>query len=235
MNAQTIVEELRGLGSDSYKKVMFNHGVQEPFFGVKVEELKKIQKRIKRDYQLALDLFETGIYDAMYLAGLIADDLKMTKDDLQRWMEKANCSAVAGITVAWVAAESRHGWEMARKWIDSADEKVAAAGWSTLGSLVGIKDDAELDIPELKRLIERVETTIHAERNRVRYSMNGFLIAVGSYVAPLTEAAKAASARIGTVTVDMGNTACKVPSAVEYIQKVEQRGALGRKRKTAKC
>ena len=34
------------------------------------------QKRIKMDYQLALDLYETGNYDAMYLAGLIADDAR---------------------------------------------------------------------------------------------------------------------------------------------------------------
>lgn len=55
MTAQAILEELKPLGRDSYKKVMLNHGVKEPFFGVKIEELKKIQKRIKRDYQLALD------------------------------------------------------------------------------------------------------------------------------------------------------------------------------------
>ena len=50
--------------------------------------LKKIQKRVKKDYRLALDLYDTGIYDAMYLAGLIADDAKMTKKDLERWVNK---------------------------------------------------------------------------------------------------------------------------------------------------
>ena len=46
--------------------------------------MKKIQKRVKMDYQLALDLYDTGIADAMYLAGLIADDAKMTRKDLQK-------------------------------------------------------------------------------------------------------------------------------------------------------
>jgi hypothetical protein len=32
------------------------HGAQEPCLGVKVEDMKKIQKRVKMDYQLALDL-----------------------------------------------------------------------------------------------------------------------------------------------------------------------------------
>ncbi len=81
MNAAEIVQELKSLGSESIKKVLLKHGIAEPLFGVKVEELKKIQKRIKKDYQLALDLYDTGIYDAMYLAGLIADD---RQDDQER-------------------------------------------------------------------------------------------------------------------------------------------------------
>ena len=74
MTAKEILAELKPLGSKGYKKVMFNHGVKEPCFGVKISELQKIQKRIKKDYQVALDLYDTGNYDAMYLAGLIADD-----------------------------------------------------------------------------------------------------------------------------------------------------------------
>ena len=72
MTAAEIVAELKKLGNESYKKVLIKHGAKEPFYGVKIEDLKKIQKRIKKDYQLALDLYDTGISDAMYLAGLIA-------------------------------------------------------------------------------------------------------------------------------------------------------------------
>ena len=87
MTANEVLDEIQPLGTEGYRKVLRNHGVPEPFFGVKIEDLKKIQKRIKKDYQLALDLYDTGIYDAMYLAGLIADDMKMTKKDLRRWIE----------------------------------------------------------------------------------------------------------------------------------------------------
>ena len=40
---------------------------------------------------------------------------------------------------------------------------------------------------------------------------------------------------IGTVEVDMGDTVCKVPDALEYIAKIEAAGRLGKKRKTAVC
>src|SRR5712672_1778561 len=142
MTAQEILTEIKPLGRDSYRIVLFNHGIPEPCYGVKIEELKKIQKRIKMDYQLALDLYDTGIYDAMYLAGLIADDARMTKKDLRHWLEKANCDLFCNYTVPWVAAESPHGHELALEWIESKKESVAAAGWATLNSLVAIKDDA---------------------------------------------------------------------------------------------
>jgi 3-methyladenine DNA glycosylase AlkD len=235
MTVAEIVKKLKPLGTEAYRQTMLRHGVKEPVFGVKIEELKKIQKRVKKDYQLALDLYDTGIYDAMYLAGLIADDAKMTKKDLQRWIEKANSLALCQYTVPWVAAESPHGRELALEWIESRKEGVAAAGWATLCSLVAIRDDADLDIAELKRLLGRVQKTIHQQPNCVRYCMNNFVIALGSYVAPLTDLACQTATRIGEVTVDMGDTACKVPNAVEYIQKVEQRGAIGKKRKSAKC
>jgi hypothetical protein len=100
---------------------------------------------------------------------------------------------------------------------------------------VALQDDADLDLGELERLLQRVRETIHEQPNRVRYVMNGFVIAVGSYVQALTAAALKTAASIGPVTVDMGGTACKVPSAAENIEKVRQRGAIGKKRKTVKC
>jgi 3-methyladenine DNA glycosylase AlkD len=235
MTAEDVVTELEPLGRESYKKVMRNHGVPEPFFGVKIEDLKKIQKRIKKDYRLALELFDTGIYDAMYLAGLIADDPKMTKKDLQHWVKKAHCSALSEYTVAWVAAESNHGLELALEWIDSDRESVATSGWATLSGVVSIKADAELDLNQLKQLLQRVEKTIHEQPDRVRYVMNGFVIAAGTYVAPLTALAFRTAKKIGRVTVDMGETACQVPSAPDYIRKVQMRGGIGKKRKTVKC
>jgi len=235
VTAAEIVKQLKPLGAESYKKILRNHGVPEPLFGVKIEELKKIQKRVKKDYQLALDLYDTGIYDAMYLAGLVADDLKMSKQDLTRWVEKANCSMLNEYTVAWVAAEGVHGRELALEWIESKKESVAASGWATLRSLVAVKDDKELDLAELKKLLLRVQKKIHTEPNRVRYTMNGFVAAMGSYVKALTDLALETAARIGPVIVNMDGTSCQVPDAAESIQKVQKRGAIGKKRMTSKC
>jgi 3-methyladenine DNA glycosylase AlkD len=233
--AKSVLKELRALGAEGYRSVLRRHGARDPLFGVKISELKKFQKRFKHDHQLALDLYATGNYDAMYLAGLIADDQKMTKLDLQRWADEAYCPALSESTVAWVAAEGQHGWEMALDWLDSRNPAVAAGGWATLSCVIALKDDPDLDIRALQQLVQRVEKSIADQPDAVRSAMNRFVIALGIYVKSLTGEALETAKRLGTIVVDVGDTACKVPSATDHIGKARTRGAIGKKRKTVKC
>ena len=235
MTTQQIMTELEKRGSASIKKIFLNHGIKEPLFGVKIGDLKVIQKKVKKDHQLSMELFATGNYDAMYLAGLIADESKMSKKDIQQWAEKATSSAMCEYTVSWVAAESAYGWELGMKWIDSPKETIASAGWNTLSCVIAMKADEELDIALIRKLLQRVQKEIHTAQNRVRYTMNGFVIGVGGYIKELTKEAMAIAQKIGAVTVNMGGTACAVPSANDYIKKMEAKGNVGKKKKTVKC
>jgi 3-methyladenine DNA glycosylase AlkD len=235
MTVAEIMSQLEAKGSESIKKLLLKHGIKEPFFGVKIADLKPIQKKIKKDYELAKGLYATGNADAMYLAGLIADDDAMTTDDLNLWVKQATSNNISEYTVPWVAAQGRHGWELGNNWINDTHEHVEAAGWSTLSNFVALKPDSELDIPALRSLIKRVEETIKTAPNRVRYTMNAFLISAGTYVIALTDDAIAAAQRIGEVEIEMNGTACKVPGVKEYIQKAADRGGIGKKKKMVKC
>ncbi len=235
MTSSEILQQLEALGQDSIKKVLLKHDIREPLFGVKVEELKKIQKKIKNGYSLSLELYKTGVYDAMYLAGLIAEPLKMSKAEIEEWAETSNSPALCGNMVAWVAAESRYGLDLALDWVKSNSEPIATAGWATLASIVALKDDKDLDIALIKELVLQVENNITTSQNKVKSAMNNFIISVGIYVKDLNTFAKEAALRIGKVKIDMGDTACKVPYAIEYIEKAETRGTIGKKKKEARC
>jgi len=235
MNLDEIITQLRQMGNDSTKNTFLKHGAQEPFFGVKVEDLKKIQKKVKFDHELSLALYRTGNSDAMYLAGLVAEPDKMTKTELQEWAEKAYWYMISEYTVPWVTAESRFGTELALEWIESDEENIASCGRATLSDLAALKHDDLIDKNLYSSLLQRVSKTIHSKKNRVRYTMNGFVIAVGGYCTHLTDEAANIAALIGKVKVDMGGTACKVPDAPEYIKKMHARGWLGKKRKSARC
>ena len=235
MTTEQIMKELEKKGSESIRKIFKNHGNNGPMYGVKVGDLKVIQKKVKKDHELAMGLFATGNYDAMYLAGLIADESKMSKKDIQQWAERSTNKGISEYTVAWVAAESEYGWELGMKWIDSPKENIASAGWNTLSGVIAMKPDNELDVALIKRLLQRIVKEIHSAHNRVRYTMNGFVIGVGGYVKELTKDAIDIAKKVGDVYVDMEGTACKVPSAADYIKKIEARGSIGKKKKTVKC
>jgi len=101
--------------------------------------------------------------------------------------------------------------------------------------LVSIKDDAELDLAALKKLLQRVQETIHRAPDVERYQMNGFVIAVGGYVASLTHTAIQTGEKIGPAMCDLGNNSCQTPFAPDYIRKVQKHGTIGKKRNSAKC
>jgi histone H3/H4 len=159
----------------------------------------------------------------------------MSRKDIQQWAERSTSQGISEYTVAWVAAESEYGWELGMKWIDSPKETIASAGWNTLSGVIAMKPDNELDIATIKKLLQRIVKEIHAAPNRVRYTMNGFVIGVGAYIKELTKDAFEIAKKIGDVYVDMKGTACKVPSAADYIKKMEEKGFIGKKKKTVKC
>ncbi len=121
------------------------------------------------------------------------------------------------------------------EWIASKSELLQSAGWNTYSGLLALKEDDALDLKEIESLLEQIKSTIHTQAERTKYTMNGFVIAVGSYVAALNAKAKETGKAIGKVKVDMGGTACKVPEIVPYIEKVEAMGKLGKRKKTVFC
>jgi 3-methyladenine DNA glycosylase AlkD len=230
-----VMTQLKKLGCEQTRSTYLRHGAPESMFGVKVADMKMIVKQIRGDQDLALCLYETGNVDAQYLAGLVADGSQMTRKQLETWCRTTGWGMVNEYTVPWVTSESPHARDLAMKWIGSKKESVASCGWNTYSSMISIRSDDELDIKEIRGLLKQVVAEIDGAQNRVRYTMNGFVISVGVYVGPCLKAAKAAAKKLGKVSVNVGDTACKVPLATEYIEKCESAGRLGKKRKTAKC
>lgn len=233
----SIMAGLKSKGKENTRKIYARHGMNpERVFGVSVADLKVIAKSIKGQQTLACELYATGIMDAMYLAGMVADGSKLTREQLNAWVESASdLQMISEYTVPWVTVENLHCRALALEWIKSKKEHIAAAGWATYSGLLSITPDEKLDLAEIEGLLSTIQKTIKAAPNRARYTMNTFVIAVGSYVKPLLKPAKAAARQIGAVFVEMGDTACKVPLATAYIEKAEASGKVGLKKKTIRC
>lgn len=235
MTVNEVLKELEALGNPATKNTLMKHGAREPFFGVRVGDMKKLLKKIKNNHSLALSLYDTGNTDAMYLAGLACVPSEMDQKTLNQWADQAYWYMLSEYTVAWVAAESSHGWELAQQWIQSEEERIASCGWATLSSMLLIIPNEELDLQWMKNTVTEFPSKIHQCQNRVKHAMNNFVIALGSSVPELTAFCKEIGQKIGKVEVYMGETSCKTPLIVPYIEKVEKMGRIGKKKKQARC
>lgn len=235
MTLDEVMAALAAKGNETTKRTLMKHGAKEPFFGVRIGDMKPIQKKVRGDQALALQLFATGNGDAQYLAGMIADGGKMTAAQLRTWAKTASWQMISGTTLPWVAQEHPEGFDLALEWIDSPRPGTAVSGWNTLGALAATKPDAELPLKQYGALLDRVAKEMPKAHDDVRYAMNSFIINCGTYLAPLGDKAIATARKVGKVEIDMGDTACKVPDAESYILKARRGAPVAAKRKTTRC
>ncbi len=116
MTLSETMRELEKAGSAQTRKTYARHGAAEPMFGVSFATLKTLVKRIGVDHELALALWDTGNFDARNLAAKIADPMRMTSADLDRWAAGASARMCGGY-VAMLAGEGPHAAAKAKQWL----------------------------------------------------------------------------------------------------------------------
>jgi 3-methyladenine DNA glycosylase AlkD len=221
MTKDDVVAALTAAADPQYAKTYRRHGAIEPVLGVSTATLKALAKKIKRDAGLARALWDTGIYDAMNLAAMVADPARMTEAEADAWLAGVRCYAAAG-ALAGVVGRSPIGLSRARAWIDDPAEYPRTTGYDTLCVL--LREGAEVDEAWLRGLVARIEAEVGTSANRARHAMNMALIAIGGYRPALRAEVEAAARRLGPIHVDHGDTACVTPDVAPYIAKMVERG-----------
>lgn len=235
MDVNSVLQELESLGTKRTKKVYMGQGAHEPVFGVATGAMKPMVRLIKFNQSLAEELYSTGNYDAMYLAGMIVDPKVMTKEDFDRWMESAYFYMISDFIVAVTLSEADIAQAVSDRWIASGKELYVSAGYSCYCWLLGNRKDEEFDKEKLNSMLEIVEKTIHDNPDRAKYAMNNFVSTVGISYLPLHEKALSVAKSIGVVEVFRGKTKISVPIAAVEIEKAATKGKLGFKRKHVRC
>ena len=217
MSLSEVMAILEKLGTEQTRKTWARHGAKGPMFGVLFGELFKLMKRIDVDHELARKLWSTGNVDARNLALKIADPLVMTPDELDRWAIE-NPMRMCSLYVATLAAEGPHAHNKVREWLSSSNGRLRATGWTLLGRLSDLDESFPED--QLLRGIEEIEKSIHSAPNEVKNDMNRALITIGGRSSAMRKSVLAAAKRIGEVTVDNGDTACKTPDVAQTVEKM---------------
>ena len=199
MTKTEAIRELRAAGTAQNRKVYKRHGVGGKMYGVSYAALGKLKKKIKVDQPLAEELWETGNHDARSLATMVADPASIKVATLQSWAKEAGNRGLAA-AVSNVAGDSPHAKKLADRWIRSRDEMIGCTGWHTLATVA--RQDKDLADDYFEERLERIESTVHASKNWVRYAMNNALINIGVRNSKLEKKSIAVAKRIGAIDVD---------------------------------
>jgi 3-methyladenine DNA glycosylase AlkD len=221
MTAQEILTTLKKLGKPQTAAIYKRYLSGDNVCGVLTSEIAKLQKKIKVDHSLALELWETGNAEARILALQVADPEKLTRADADRLIKDGPVRFL-GWYLSGLLARSPIADETMRAWMKSPDESTREMGYGILA--FRLKDDAEsVTNADAEKILARIENEIHRSPNWARYAMNGALMSIGIFKPALRKMAIAAANRIGKVDVDHGETNCKTPDAVSYIEKAAKR------------
>jgi 3-methyladenine DNA glycosylase AlkD len=220
MTELDVLSELESLGTEQHRKIYRRHGISDPMYGVSYANLEKLRKRIKKDHELAENLWASGNHDARILAMMIADPKQANDRLLESWSKDLNNYTQAD-AFAKYTDQAGFARKKMEKWSKSKKEWTERAGWTLVSYLA--RNDKELSNDFFEGYLEIIERDIHSSRNWTKEAMNSALISIGIRNSILEKKAIAAARRIGNVEIDHGETGCKTPDAVEYILKAAKR------------
>jgi hypothetical protein len=232
MNLQDIMKQLEEAGTAQNRKIYTNHGCDIDQYGVSMANLKKILKPIKKDAALGKQLFMSNNADAIYLSQWIVRVEDITIEELEDRIRLSNYYIIIENVIPNIIANDLE-WskEILSKWLHHEEPRFRQSAYNLYANILGIYPDDEFSMDDIKNTLLHIEAHLQEEENRVRYTMNNFVIAVGTYIEELSIFAQEVAQKIGKVQVHMGQTACKVPDAYLYIDKVKQMNRIGQKRK----
>lgn len=220
MLLEEVMRQLEEYGTEQNRKTYKNHGAKEPLFGVSFANLKLLKKKIKKDHDLAVGLWETNNMDAMTLATYILDPKKIATEQLNSWIQNVDYYCLMDVLMKSICT-SPIAIERMEEWTKSNDEWIGRAGWSLLAN-IAIKNKTLYD-DFFSPYLEEIKENIHNEKNRKKEAMNSALIAIGIRNEDLERQAIEIAREIGKVEVDHGATSCKTPDAESYIKKARER------------
>ena len=221
MTSAEVLATLKKAGKPQTAAIYKRHGTGENVFGTLTSEIGKLQKKIKVDHALALELWKTGNAEARMLALQIADPQQVTPALAAKFLADGPIRFL-GLYLAALIARSPIADKAMRDCMKSADEVTRETGYNILTAR--LRDDADaISDADAGKVLATIEKHIHGSPNWARYAMNNAVIAIGVWRPHVRKDAIAAARRIGKVEVSHGDTSCKTPEAVSYIEKAAKR------------
>jgi 3-methyladenine DNA glycosylase AlkD len=196
-------------------------------FGIGLTQLRKLAKQVGRDHRLALQLWNTKIYDARTIGLLIDEPKKMTREQAEEQVEEVDAGMLSHVFSSCDATLSKapFAFELARVWIKSKHELRRRCGYGLIYELSKDQRNKELTDDFFLDCAERIRKGIESEETRVRAAMGGALIGIGKRNKKLNKAAIKVAKGIGPI--DYGETSCEPLDVLKHLTSDYLRKKLG--------
>jgi 3-methyladenine DNA glycosylase AlkD len=173
-----VIAELRALGSEENRAGMARFGINTTkAFGVSMAAQRPLERKYRRDHELAAALWTSGYHEARILAALIEDPTLVTPRQMDAWVADLDSWDICDQASMRVFARTPHVAEKVAMWAKDKREFVRRAAFATIaGYAVSAKQAPDTDFTRWLPLIEQYSTD---ERNFVRKAVNWALRQIG--------------------------------------------------------
>jgi 3-methyladenine DNA glycosylase AlkD len=145
--------------------------------GVSIPALRKLAKGIGKNHELALDLWKTGIQDAMILAAMIDDAAAVSEEQMEDWVQDFNSWDVCDQVCMNLFDKTPLAWKKVRDWAVREEEFVKRAAFSLIACLAW--HDKEARDKSFIDLLPVIRTAATDERNYVKKAVSWALRHIG--------------------------------------------------------
>ncbi|PFG31243.1 3-methyladenine DNA glycosylase AlkD [Paramicrobacterium agarici] len=143
--------------------------------GINLTALRSIAKRLKKQPELARELWATHETGLQLLAVLISSPRQYDSAQLDRMLREARAPKVREWFVNYVAKKSPHAEELRVSWLGADDPLVRSAGWALTSDRV-VKNPDGID---LRGLLDAIELSMKTAPDPLQWQMNACLAQIG--------------------------------------------------------
>jgi len=174
----SVVAELRAEAVGTNLKGMKRYGIKtEHALGVSLPKLRRLARRIGRDHETALALWETGIHEARILASLVDAPEDVTEAQAEKWVRDFDSWDVCDCCCGNLLDKTRFAYQKAAQWSEAGPEFVKRAGFVLMAALA-VHDKAATD-NSFVDFFPMIRRGALDERNFVRKAVNWAIRQIG--------------------------------------------------------
>jgi 3-methyladenine DNA glycosylase AlkD len=199
MKLEEVLKRLAYFGDAKNVEGMARFGISTPkSYGVSTPLLKQLAREVKKStedrHRLALELWNTGIYDARAIAFMIDDPKQVTADQMELWASDFDNWATVDGTCCYLFCRTQFAYEKAHEWATREPEFVKRAAFALMAYL-SVHDKAASD-EAFVGFLPVIEQHARDGRNFVKKSVNWALRQIGKRNLSLNALARQAAERI---------------------------------------